>query len=136
MIDPKHVQTEIEELHQFFQAWFRAELPNTDEAFERFANALAPNFGMVVPSGDIVEREPLLERLRGIHGAQPNIRIWIETVRVRQTHNDMALATYEEWQSAESGDSTSRISSALFAKDAGAPNGIKWLHVHETWLAI
>lgn len=134
MIDAASIQIEIKELHQFFQAWFRAELPNTDAAFERFANAMAPDFRMIVPSGNIIECEPLLERLRGTYGAQPDLQIRLENVMVYWTKNETALATYEEWQSAESSISTARISTALFAKDASAPNGLKWLHVHETWM--
>jgi hypothetical protein len=46
---------------------------------------------------------------------------------------DILLVTYEEWQ--QSGDqTTARLSTALFRDKPDAPNGLEWLHVHETWL--
>ena len=46
---------------------------------------------------------------------------------------DRALVMYEEWHSLK-GEESARLSTVLFEKRAGAPNGVAWLHVHETWL--
>ena len=127
------VETEIVELHQFFQDWFTAELPDTDQAFARLPAALADDFCMVIPSGNLVELDSLLVGLRGGHGAQPGIRIWIENTRVQMNEGTLWLATYEEWQEVD-GAKQGRISTALFTEDASAPGGLKWRHVHETYL--
>ena len=129
MIDD--VKREIEELHQFFQEWFTATLPNTDSAFAR-AGVLGADFRMVVPNGALVERGPVLAQLRAAYGKQPGIRIWVEHVTVHQAQGDLLLATYDEVQSV-SGQNSTRVSTVLFAKDASTPNGLRWLHVHETW---
>jgi len=62
-------------------------------------------------------------------------RIWIKTVRLRQQIKDLSLATYEEWQELER-QTTARLSSMLFQGAQSTPNGLKWLHVHETWIKI
>lgn len=50
------------------------------------------------------------------------------------TLGDIALVTYEESQSRD-GDKRVLFSSALFRDKEGTPNGLEWLHVHETWLS-
>jgi len=91
----ENVKREIEELHQFFQEWFRAELPETDAAFARM-DALGADFRMVVPSGKLIEHSPLLAGLRAAYGKQPKIRIWVENVNLHMAQNGFALATYDE----------------------------------------
>jgi hypothetical protein len=46
----------------------------------------------------------------------------------------MLLATYEEWQVIE-GETRGRLSTALFRNREGTPNGIEWVHLHETWMS-
>ncbi|MFX0092506.1 MAG: hypothetical protein ACFFBD_12150 [Candidatus Hodarchaeota archaeon] len=43
------------------------------------------------------------------------------------------MTTYEEWQEID-GQTIARLSTALFRKCFDAPNGVEWLHAHETWL--
>ena len=63
----------------------------------------------------------------------PPFRIWIEGFQLRLVSGNLALATYEEWQEVE-GQVTARLSSALFQRKENTPNGLVWLHVHETRL--
>lgn len=79
-------ETEIIELHQFFEDWFSGRLKNSDAAFRRFEGVMAEGF------------------------------------------------TYEEWQDTGQGE-RGRISSVLFRRRERAPNGVEWLHVHETWIS-
>ena len=131
-------EKEVVELHQFFQAWFGGVLTNDDDSLRRFGGVLAEGFLIVPPSGAATEREPLIERLRGAHGSwatgseRPG-RIWIEKLRVRRSVEDWAIVTYEEWQEV-GGETRGRISTAVFGRREGTPNGVEWLHVHETWL--
>lgn len=124
---------EVEQLHQFFQDWFRGELPETDEAFARFETVMAAPFEMVVPSGRIVDRAAILEAVRKVHGKEPAARIWIENHRHRFTIGNLSMVTYEEWQETD-GDKRGRISSALMEVNDDTPNGVHWLHLHETWM--
>lgn len=124
---------EILDLHQFFEAWFAGRLPETDEAFARATVALGESFVLVSPNGRLTDGHTLMDGLRGEHNGRSQFRIWIEKFQLQQQHGDIAIVTYEEWQ--EIGTTiTSRLSSAVFQQDPTAPNGVKWLHVHETWV--
>jgi hypothetical protein len=126
---------EIEELHAFFQRWFRAELPDTDEAFARFTNVLDAGFRMISPDGSDLSREHVLSAVRRGHGrmSDPPVRIWIEAHGVCVQTDELAVVTYQEWQELE-GRSQGRVSVARFSADPGAPNGVRWMHVQEVWL--
>jgi len=124
---------EITELHQFFEDWFSAKLDKTQTKFARFADTVSEGFVLISPAGTLTHRTPLLEGLYEAHGNQPNSRLWIENVQVRYQDGDITLVIYEEWQDID-GKITARHSSALFKTQVDTPNGIAWLHVHETWL--
>jgi hypothetical protein len=129
-------RAEIEDLHNFFVAWFNGHLPQTDAAFARFADVMAPGFTIVDPSGTIQDRESLLAGLHAAHNARPGIRIWIESVRIRQHTDDLIVATYEEWQQLPDQSPRGRISTVILRAADNTPNGLVWLHVHETWLPV
>ncbi len=126
-------RTEVAELHQFFRDWFRGEIPNENAVFERFAGVLAEPFGMVSPDGKAFERVRVVDMVRKGHGKEPEAEIWIENHRHRFTVGGLSLVTYEEWQERE-GRKRGRLSSAVLQTVDDAPNGVHWLHVHETWL--
>jgi hypothetical protein len=130
-------RSEVLDLHRFFEDWFKAKLPDSDEAFQRLGDVLAEGFQFISRAGATVEREELLERLRGIHGQcrepGPPFRIRIEELASRSVGDGFQLATYEEWH--DWGNySEGRLSTALFRRKEGVPNGVEWLHVHETAL--
>jgi hypothetical protein len=126
-------QSEIVELHNFFIAWLGGELPKTSEIFARFSAATAPGFALISPSGQLTERDALVQGLYEGHASRPKLQIWIERPALRVREGALSLVTYEEWQR-EAGRVTARQSSALFIEAPEAPNGLAWLHVHETWL--
>lgn len=129
-----HYEREIVELHEFFQAWFNGDLPDTDASFQRFAGTMGPDFAIVSPGGQLSGRDPLLKGLRSMHNARQGSRIWIENVVLRQEIGDMLIVTYEEWQQTPDTEARGRLSTVVFQKQAGLPNDLLWLHVHETWL--
>ena len=126
-------RNEIDQLHAFFQGWFNGELPATADSFARFAGVLAEPFTLIAPTGVHAEREQVLAGLRQSHASRSDIRIWIENVRLQHHSGDIIIATYEEWQ--QTGDTTTaRLSTVVFREKSGNPNGLEWLHMHETWL--
>lgn len=131
-MDPIY-EKEIVELHDFFQDWFNAVLPQTQEAFNRMDHVIDRRFAIVMPAGSRVEREVLLSRLFGAHGARSGIRIWIANVRLLIESDELAVVEYEEWQE-EGVTTTSRYSTVVFRRQRDAPNGLVWIHVHETWI--
>ena len=126
---------EIDDLHRFFVAWLGG-----DAAAElaRCEWALGPGFQIVEPDGTIVEREPLLQALgsaRGKHNDPDRpFSIRIEDATARAPSGALCLVTYVERQIVR-GQSTARRSTALFRNTPDGPNGVEWLHVHETWIA-
>ena len=128
-------QTEIEDLHRFFESWLSGRAGDDDATWERLPSVLAEDFAHVGPDGALLDREGLLSALRPAHGsAGGSFRIRIEDVRCRLVEGDLGLTTYEEWQD-RSGRLRGMLSTALFRARPGAPNGLEWVHVHETWLA-
>lgn len=133
----KRLETEIVALHQFFEGWFTGRLANTDENYRRFSDVVSKDFEIISPEGTSRARTGMIDGLRQTHGNWSNTekpgRIWIQNVRSRVVGERFYIATYEEWQQ-ENGVARGRLSTALFRERADAPNGVEWLHVHETWL--
>lgn len=128
------VREEIVQLHEFFEGWFTGQLPDTDAAFRRFSDVMAAEFVLVSPDGEESTRTDLIERLRGAHRSDPDIEIRVEQVRTIAGGDELILARYEEIQ--ESGqERTRRLSTVVFRRAPGAPNGLEWVRVHETWAA-
>jgi hypothetical protein len=142
-------EAEVRELHEFLVEWMTGVLPRTPEAYERFAKVIADDFVIINPGGALTERTSLIDDLEaayGVHAEPPNpdrgnigepkdFRIWIENCRCRHQEGGLSLVTYEEWQQM-SGAVTGRLSTALFRSCGGTPNGVEWLHLHETWLPL
>jgi len=125
-------EREVRELHVFFERWFRGELP--EGAFARVADALAEDFVLISPRGARDDRASILAAIRGARGGRSAaFSIVIESFESRWQGTDACLVTYEEHQR-EGDDATARASSALFRRDDDAPVGVRWVHLHETWL--
>lgn len=132
--EANEAEEEVRALHRFFVHWFRADAPL--EEFGVLERALGAGFTLVDPSGQRLEREPLLEGLRAARGSraedEPRFRIEVREPRSRPLAPGLVLVEYEEWQLGAEGESA-RWSSALLRRlEPGAP--WIWLHVHETWL--
>ena len=128
-----HVEDEIVALHRFFEDWFNARLPQTEDAFKSMDQVMGEEFIIVMPDGRSVGRNPLLELLYKAHGKRVGIKIWIEDVRPIIQEGGLTVAEYQEWQT-EDGETTSRVSTAVFRDAPETPNGQSWLRVHETWI--
>ena len=122
------VAAEIVALHQEFERWFRGE---SDDP-RRMQSSIPPDFTFISPGADLVPADALISGLLDAHGSR-QIRIRIENPVVRWSDGSAVLATYEEWHD-HADYSTGRQSSVLFTIDADAPGGLKWRHVHETWI--
>lgn len=125
---------EVVALHETIEAWLAGALPDTDEAFARFSDAMADDFEIISPAGTRADRDAIIASLRAAHGVQrADFTISIRNVRTRLLAPPLALVTYEEWQS-EGEQTTARFSSVLMREDAQKPGGVGWVHLQETWL--
>jgi len=137
------VRREIVEMHRFFVDWFN-DPGMPDPAFERrFAARLAPDFGMIVPSGEWLTRETVTDWIRDAKGERPGHRIEIRNVALLPPSGArLVLARYEEWQAAPDSRSALIATVALEPEGPGrldtgeraTPGGYLWRHVHETTL--
>jgi hypothetical protein len=120
----------------FFQDWFTGAARETDDSFARVSRVLASDFLLVSPRGELYDRTGILEIIRAAYNRRTSgFRVWIEDVTVRLIAEPLCIATYEEWQ-AEGSNRTRRFSSVVFRRAPDLPNGVQWVHLHETWLAI
>lgn len=130
-MDPAACEGEIEGLHAFFESWFTGRGGEMDRA----RRALGPGFEMVTPAGELRPREAVLSGIRSTEGSHdPAFAIEIRNVDVVDCEGDRCLLRYEEHQSGGDGDDTARVSTALFGPDDDAPEGVRWVHLQETWL--
>ena len=133
-LQPWHA--EIVELHEFFVGWLGGALPATDGVFSRLTDTVAEEFLLIGPNGERTPRARLIAELRAGHGSRSGWTMWIENAELRFRAAGLVVATYEEWQRYADGTITGRVSTAVFRERADTPNGLAWLHVHETWLPV
>ena len=133
--DGPHV-AEVIRLHEVIAAWTTGEAANTDDSFRRFAGALAPGFMIVNPGGVAEDRESVVSRFRGLHGARAgrDFRIEIHQPAVRRETGDVTLVTYHEHWFEGAEEKSIIIATALLQPEPEAPGGLLWRHLHGSWL--
>ena len=124
---------EVIELHAFFQGWLGGVLPEDEETFARFTDAIGPEMMLVSTDGQLLSHDSLVAWIQHAYGSEPGFRLWVENIQVRKAIGGVAVVLYEEWQDRAAGRNV-RQSTALFEVHKAAPNGVRWLHVHETRL--
>ncbi|HUT51254.1 MAG TPA: hypothetical protein VM325_18135 [Alphaproteobacteria bacterium] len=128
---------EIHDLHVFLDGWLSGELPRNAESYAGFAPVFEPGFVMISPNGATTRLGDLLLNLEGAHGLRagtvPPFAIRVEKVTPLHIWSGHALVAYEEWQDLPEG-TTARQSSVLFRRAPETRHGVRWLHLHETWI--
>ncbi|WP_017591600.1 DUF4440 domain-containing protein [Nocardiopsis potens] len=121
---------EIAEHHRFIEAWLRG---TADPGrLGEFVAMHTPDFTLCGPDGGVLDRDAVASGFGGGHGAAPGIGVRIRGARLVAEEGDLVVAAYEEHQEAPS---SVRRSTVVFARDPGARNGLRWKHLHETWIA-
>lgn len=125
-------ETEVRELHAFFEGWFTGELP--PEAIERLEDAFHPSFTMVDPAGTVIVRAALIGDVAAAHGLG-EVHIEVDNFHQLAVRDRLIVGRYDEWQHRARDGVVSingRRSTAVFIPDRVAPCGVRWLTVHET----
>ncbi|MEZ6016985.1 MAG: hypothetical protein R3F49_17840 [Planctomycetota bacterium] len=130
---PERARSAVVALHAFFNDWCVGRVPNTDPTYARFTDALAPDFQLVAPTGEELDRATIIAQLRTVHGSGA-IEIALDEVASRYVADGLWLVSYHEWQRKPDAPWRGRTSAALLREDPSAAGGFRWLHVHETWL--
>ena len=122
--------TEVRSLHEVFEDLFTGR----SRDLGRCARALAPDFSMVAPDGSKLDREAVLAAL-GVAASSPHFRISVKDLTPIWEVEDSVLLQYVEEQYRD-GRTTRRLSTALFTAEAGAPCGVVWRYLQETWMQV
>lgn len=125
-------EREIFSLHAFFEQWFTGEVPGTQGSFARLADALATEFRYILPSGALIGRQTVLDNIFAAHGTHSRARIEIRNlIWPAEPVGTLALAFFEEHQWLD-GTYDARFNTALLRVCERAPEGVEWVHLHET----
>lgn len=125
-------EEEILRLHRMIETWLNGTVPDSDEVFSGFCDALDEHFRMIPPSGSILSKQDICSSFRKAYGTHAGAcTVKIEALRCLNHAQDYAMLMYHEIQKGSCANK--RVSTVLFCKDrkTGKP---KWLHLHETWI--
>ena len=125
---------EVAEFFQFFQEWFGGTSPDTNEHYARITNGIPDDSTYINPKGELISTKSFFSGMRSKHGNIPGMRMWVDNIRLHWEEGDLALVTFEEWAQAPDAVPEGRMSTTIFRKKPETPNGIEWLHTHETLL--
>lgn len=120
---------EIVDLHEHFEAYFLG----TIDSLERVEIALADDFTIAGPDGSISDRAQTLAALRDGHAHSESMKIVISAMNPLVENGALVVASYIESHELAL-RSNHRLSTVVFRCDDAAPNGVRWVRVHETWL--
>ena len=91
-----------------------------------------------MPAGTLLSGGGLWDLLRAEHGRTPTFKINVRAIdQAARLRNGVSVWTYEEWQRNAlnaSPPDNGRAASVVFVEDPTTATGLKWAHVHETWL--
>ena len=124
----------MRELHEFFARWFSGWLE--EDEIGRLEVALHPDFTIVGPTGATLDRDGIISGVRAGHGRGAT-SIDIHGLATLHQEDGILIGRYEEWQSRKLADVVEERrlrSTAVFVTDDAAPNGVRWLTVHETFI--
>ena len=130
---------EVIDLHQFFEDWFGGYCENSEEVFSaRLLQRMHEDFSIVLPGGLLLNGADFWPEFMKLYSSNPDFHISIRDLRQKPLLSASVMTvTYQEWQrnaKQSKPENNGRLSSAVFVTNEQAPNGIKWFHVHETWL--
>lgn len=119
---------EVVELHAYFVEVFTGR----SRDFSRCERAFSPQLEMVTPEGRLVTRAQILEGLKRAT-ARADFRITIHDIAAVRADAGSVLLRYIEEQYRD-GETTRRLSIALFETASTAPCGVAWRYLQETWI--
>ncbi|MFE3449171.1 DUF4440 domain-containing protein [Nonomuraea sp. NPDC059194] len=123
-------QAEIVRHHETIEGWLNGRAPRSD--LDVFASAHSSDFAYTSPDGRTLPMPDLMAMIESAHGAAPSLVIEIRDVEVVASADTVVVATYEERHYGP--DPRNRRATVVFVRDADAPHGLRWRHLHETWI--
>lgn len=128
---------EITEFFKFFSDWFDGAIPNTDEQYSRISRVIPADSTFISHKGEMITaRSFFMNSIRTAHSTIPQLHMQAKNIQLQWENGDLALIIFEEWSIAPIPVTGGRLCSAIFRKNPNTPNGIEWLHFHETLLPL
>jgi hypothetical protein len=123
------VETEVRELHEFFQAWFNGAVPCSESELQRVRQSWVDPFVLTDPDGARLSPSTLIRDLYSQHAAFPKLRIQIDAFSCETIERSL-VARYVE-SHIDGAKVDRRECEAHFVAAASFPNGVRWLKVDE-----
>jgi len=125
-------QAEVVKRHDFFVEWFTGRA--TEAELQTSIRAFAPDLVMIEPDSNTIGTDQIVDMITSARGMRPaDFEIRVELIASRQISDDVALVIYDEHQLIDD-QKSARRSSAVFSADPGAPEGVVWRQLQETWI--
>lgn len=122
-------EREIVELHDFFEGYFLG----TRDDLERCDAALDQDFTMAGPDGTVAGKVATMAAIEAGYQHTDLLRILVTQTRLIAESPELVVAEYVESHELAS-RRNHRRSSVTFRRDPQGPNGLRWVHVQETWI--
>ncbi len=94
---------------------------------------LEPEFTLIGPDGNISDRNQVLAAVETGHGRSGPLEIVTSDHTVLADRPGVLVARYVETHHLAS-RTDRRITTVVFTDRMDLPNGVGWLHAHETWI--
>ncbi len=120
---------EVEQLHEFFEAYFLGET----DSIERLEAVLAAGFTMAGPDGRVSSRAEIIQMVVDGHAHTSSLTIETTGHRLVVERDGIVVGTYVETHHLAD-RRNDRLTTAVFEADPATPNGVRWLHAQETWI--
>jgi hypothetical protein len=125
-------QRAVIELHEFFEAWIRGLCDRA--ALTELEQALAGDFSMIVPSGALITRSEVIDRIGASHGSHPGLTIRVDGFSTLVVADPIVVGRYIEHHDGAGAATTLRVATAVL-RHVGDRGPLQWVTVHETWQA-
>lgn len=131
---PGSIQREIVEFNVFITKWLSGELPNKQETFQRLSGVIGTGAKFVHPWGDESSLQEFLCGLIPKHGTMKEMKVsfWFDNIQERKLAEGVHLVTWQPWEQVTGGEKRGYFATAILTAKEGTPNGVEWLHFHET----
>ncbi|GAA3474979.1 nuclear transport factor 2 family protein [Nonomuraea roseola] len=132
LADADACRAEIVRHHRVIEDWLTGRAARAD--LPAFADAHTPAFTLITPDGEALPLPRVLTMIEPAYGAAPTLTIAIRDVKVVVSAESFLVATYEEHHGGQ--NPSVRRATVVLVRDATAPHGLRWTHLHETWTNV
>ncbi|GLT88695.1 hypothetical protein SLE2022_067100 [Rubroshorea leprosula] len=124
---------EVVKFYLFYERWRRAEVEKSDHHMQSIFYSLGI---FVHPSGSEQQLHKCKDMMARLYGDKEGTqyRVWVDRVSFAQIGSGAWLVKFDKWESNGEERHCCITTVLLNTKQAEAPDGFVWVHVHQTWL--